>query len=63
MNESQRSIEAETEVYRLDRSDVESAVVVYVHDTGRGGIVVCFKQSMGGIDVYRDEVKLLLERY
>jgi len=48
--------------YRLQATDVSAASVRYVHDTGRGGIVVAFRQSVGGIDVFRDEVKVLMDR-
>jgi hypothetical protein len=48
--------------YRLQSSDVTGAPVRYVHDTGRGGIVVAFRQEVDGIEVFRDEVKVLLDR-
>ncbi len=48
--------------YRLQASDVDEAPLRYVHDTGRGGVLVAFRQSVDGIEVFRDEVKLLLDR-
>jgi len=48
--------------YRLQAADVDEAPLRYVHDTGRGGVVVAFKQSVGGIEVFRDEVKVLMNR-
>lgn len=50
------------DLYRLQSSDVVDAPVRYVHDTGRGGIVVAFTQQVDGIDVFRDEVKVLMDR-
>ena len=34
----------------------------FVHDTGRGGIVVVLRQSVGGVDVFHGDIKLLLDR-
>ena len=48
--------------YRLQSADVAEAPVRYVHDTGRGGIIVAFKQSLDGIDVFRDELRVLMDR-
>ncbi len=48
--------------YRLQALDVAEAPLRYVHDTGRGGVLVAFRQSVDGIEVFRDEMKLLLDR-
>jgi hypothetical protein len=48
--------------YRLQSSDVAEAPLRYVHDTGRGGIIVAFDQRVAGVDVFRDEVKVLMDR-
>ena len=48
--------------YRLQSEDVLQAPMRYVHDTGRGGVVVAFHQSVGGIEVFRDEVRVLMDR-
>src|SRR5205814_8231603 len=48
--------------YRLDESDVRGASLRYVHDSGRGGIVVSLTQKLDGIDVFRDEVKVMMDR-
>ena len=49
-------------LYRLDAQTVTRATVRHVHDTGRGGIVVTFKQRIGGVDVFRNDCKVLLNR-
>ncbi len=49
-------------LYGLGPSALASAYVKRVHDTGRGGIIVVFGQQVDGIDVYRDEMKVLLDR-
>jgi len=48
--------------YRLQAGDVAGAPLRYLHDTGRGGIIAAFTQSVDGIDVFRDEVKVLMDR-
>jgi hypothetical protein len=48
--------------YRLDAADVRDAKVRYVTDTGSGGIIVSLRQEFDGIPVFRDEVKVLLDR-
>ena len=48
--------------YRLDGGDVQDAKVRYVHDTGGGGIIVCFQREVDGIEVFRDEMKVLMDR-
>lgn len=48
--------------YGLDAGDVRGAELGYVHDTGRGGIIVTFRQRVNGIEVFRDEVKILMDR-
>ena len=48
--------------YGLQAADVAEAPLRYIHDTGHGGILVAFRQAVGGIDVFRDEVKVLMDR-
>ncbi len=49
-------------LYRLQPADVSAAVLRHVHDIGSGGIIVTYTQSVNGIDVFRDEVHVLLDR-
>ena len=49
-------------LYGLDPADVASAEVVDVHDTGRGSIITRFRQRIGGIEVFREELKVLMDR-
>src|SRR5262249_29836809 len=51
-----------SEFYRLQAVDVAEAPLRSIHDTGRGGIIATFTQSVGGVDVFRDEVKVLMDR-
>jgi len=48
--------------YRLDRSAVAEAQSVAVHDTGSGAIIVKFKQTIGGVEVFRDELNVIMNR-
>jgi hypothetical protein len=41
---------------------LDTARVIRVHDVGRGGVAVVFRQSVAGIDVFRNDVKVLLRR-
>ena len=49
-------------LYRLDPTDVDAARVGKVHDTGRGGRIVTFTQDLDGIEVFRDEIRMILDR-
>src|SRR5262249_1863294 len=40
----------------------DTARVVQVHDTGRGGIIVVFRQEMNGVPLYAHDAKVLLRR-
>jgi fungalysin metallopeptidase (M36)/PA domain-containing protein/K319-like protein len=48
--------------WNLAASVIDTLELAHVHDTGRGGIVVTFRQRFGGIEVFRGEVKVLLAR-
>ena len=48
--------------YSLQAVDVAEAPLRAIHDTGHGGIVATFTQRVDGIDVFRDEVKVLMDR-
>lgn len=50
------------ELYRLSPEDVSAAQVRAVHDTGAGGLIVTFRQSVEGLTVFRDELSVLMNR-
>jgi large repetitive protein len=50
------------DLYSLSSPAVDAARVREVHDTGSGGIIVIFAQTVDGIDVWRNEMKVLLDR-
>lgn len=65
-----RDIEAEARLhlkrvasmYDLDASDIDSLVATQLHDTGRGGVIVKFREDIDGIEVFREEVAVLMDR-
>lgn len=48
--------------FRLSGADLNSARVVSVHDTGRGGVIVKLRQSVEGVPVFREEANVLMTR-
>ncbi|NOK34061.1 histidine kinase [Corallococcus exercitus] len=46
--------------YRLTREDVAGASLRSVHNTGKGAIIATFNQSVGGIPVFRNEIKVVM---
>jgi large repetitive protein len=49
-------------LWGLDERDVVGARLVQVHDTGKGPIVVQFRQEAFGVPVFRDEMRVALNR-
>jgi len=48
--------------YRVPRTALAAANLLYVHDTGRGGIVVGLRQQVGGVDLFHGDIKVLMDR-
>lgn len=55
-------LDALSGTYRLSKAALETVYVERVHDTGRGGIVVSFRQRIGGLPVHMTELDVLLDR-
>ncbi|HEU4405342.1 MAG TPA: M36 family metallopeptidase, partial [Polyangiaceae bacterium] len=55
-------LERYASLYELSGVDLGSARLASVHDTGKGGIIVTMKQQVGDVEVFRSDVKLLLNR-
>ncbi|HWS73458.1 MAG TPA: M36 family metallopeptidase, partial [Thermoanaerobaculia bacterium] len=47
-------------LYNLNAADVTTAAVRDVHNTGKGGVIVKFKQTVGGIEIFREELNVLM---
>ncbi len=48
--------------YGLGAADLAGAKLRSVHDTGRGPIIATYKQTVDGVEVFGEEVKLLMDR-
>ena len=49
-------------LYRLTEASLRSVYLHRVHDNGRGGILVSFRQRVDGLDVLHQELDILLTR-
>ena len=49
-------------VYGLEAEDVQAASLRSLHDTGSGGMIAIFVRSFDGVPVFRDEMKVLMDR-
>src|SRR5262245_52760661 len=49
-------------LYGLTPAAIATAKVALVHDTGRGGIIVIFRQSIDGVEVMHSDMKVLTNR-
>ncbi len=50
------------DTYRVPRTALAAAKLLYVHDTGRGGIIVGLRQKVGDVDVFHGDIKVLMDR-
>jgi hypothetical protein len=50
------------DIYGLAATDVSSAVLSFVFNTGKGPIVVKFHQQIGGIEIFREEINILMNQ-
>lgn len=50
------------DVYNLSPMDVANAVVDVVMNTGRGPVIVKFKQQVRGIDIFREEINVVMNQ-
>src|SRR5262249_26320504 len=49
-------------MYGVSAAALDTAVVNYVNDLGRGGIIVSFRQVASRVELYRNDVKVLMRR-
>jgi large repetitive protein len=50
------------DLYSLSSAALDTTYVREVHDTGTGGIIVLFAQKVDGLEVWRNEMKVLIDR-
>ena len=48
--------------YGLEKGDAAGLTLRHLHDTGRGAVVASFRQAIDGIEVFRDELRVSLDR-
>jgi hypothetical protein len=49
-------------LYNIDRGDIDNASARVIHNTGRGAVIVKLRQSVGGIEIFREELNVLMDR-
>ncbi len=49
-------------LYGLSAEDLANAKVVHTHDIGRGPIIVQFQQVVDGVEVFREQARLVMAR-
>jgi large repetitive protein len=50
------------DVYNLSATDVKSAVADMVLNTGRGPVIVKFRQQVNGVDIFREELNVVMNQ-
>lgn len=59
---ARRHLLAHAALYRGEPAQWAAASVAHVHDTGQGAIIVTFQQRVAGVRVFRDELKVVMDR-
>jgi hypothetical protein len=49
-------------LYNLGNNDVAFAPVTYIHDLGTGPVIVKLHQSIDGIDIFREEINVVMNQ-
>jgi uncharacterized protein (TIGR03382 family) len=55
-------LQSVADLYRLGSEDVSAAQLKSVHQSGKGPVIARFAQQVDGIDVFRNEVKVVMDR-
>ena len=59
---ARRYLFAHAELYRQVPGQISEARVANVHDIGDGAVIVSFQQDEGGVRVFRDELKVVMNQ-
>jgi len=59
---ARRYLFAYGELYRQEQNRIADARVAKVHDFGDGAVIVTFQQDVGGVRVFRDELKVVMNQ-
>jgi len=49
-------------LYQLDLADIDAASAVMTHNTGRGPVIVKLRQQVRGIEIFREEINIVMNR-
>ena len=49
-------------LYGLETSDVTSATVRSIHNNGKGPVIVKLRQQVNGVEIFREEMNVVLDR-
>ncbi len=59
---ARRHLESYASLYALGARDIASARLAHVHNTGRGAVIAKFRQEIDGVEVFRDELGVVMDR-
>lgn len=59
---ARRIVGREAELYRLDRDGLNGLRLASLHDTGRGAIIAKFRPEIDGVEVFREELNVVMNR-
>lgn len=62
VDEARRTASKYASLYGLEAADMSAAKVTFVHDIGKGGILVKLHEEVGGVEVFREELTVLMDR-
>jgi hypothetical protein len=60
--EARRHAAGFASIYGLEKGDIAAARVAEVHDTGEGGVIVRFQEEIGGVEVFRESMSVMMDR-
>src|SRR5262245_51735846 len=60
--EARRHASTYASFYGLQKADIAAAKVTEVHDTGSGAIIVKFREDIGGVEVFRETLSVVMDR-
>ncbi|MDC0666262.1 M36 family metallopeptidase [Nannocystis radixulma] len=59
---ARQHLERQRRAYGVSREALAAARVLFTHDVGRGGVLVALRQRVGGVELFDNDIKVLLDR-
>ncbi|MCG8433075.1 MAG: M36 family metallopeptidase [Gammaproteobacteria bacterium] len=50
------------DIYRLDKTNLSGAELKAIHDTGKGPVIAQYRQRLGGIEVIRKKINVVMQQ-